>query len=64
MSAEEDEGRPKRVARHEVGQRLDDLSVEEIGERIALLRTEIDRLEAAKKAKQAARAAAGSIFKL
>ncbi|AWN43259.1 DUF1192 domain-containing protein [Methylobacterium durans] len=53
----------RRSAGHEIGQKLDDLSVEEIGERIALLRREIERLEAARAAKQAAKSAAGSVFK-
>ncbi|MDR7039650.1 uncharacterized small protein (DUF1192 family) [Methylobacterium sp. BE186] len=50
------------VTAHEIGQKLDDLSVEELGERIALLRREIERLESAREAKQAAKSAAGSIF--
>ena len=54
----------RRATTHELGAKLDDLSVEELGERIALLRQEIDRLEAAKAAKRAARDEAGSIFKL
>ncbi|MER2268485.1 DUF1192 domain-containing protein [Methylobacterium oxalidis] len=53
----------RRAAAHEIGQKLDDLSVEELGERIALLRQEIERLEAARDAKQAAKSAAGSVFK-
>ena len=53
----------RRAAAHEIGQKLDDLSVEELGERIALLRREIERLEAARDAKQAAKSAAGSVFK-
>lgn len=48
---------------HVLGESLDALSVEEIGHRIALLRTEIERLKAAKTAKLAALQAAGSIFK-
>lgn len=55
--------RPLRPATHTVGESLDTLSVEEIGARIALLTREIERLEAARRAKTAARAAAGSIFK-
>ncbi|HEX8418093.1 MAG TPA: DUF1192 domain-containing protein [Methylobacterium sp.] len=61
---EEDEHRGRRAATHELGAKLDDLSVEELGERIVLLRQEIDRLEAARAEKRAARDAAGSIFKL
>ncbi|GLS44728.1 DUF1192 domain-containing protein [Methylobacterium brachythecii] len=55
--------RPRKPASHEIGQKLDELSVGDLVERIALLRTEIERLEAAKLAKEAARNAAGSIFK-
>ncbi|WP_336487380.1 DUF1192 domain-containing protein [Methylobacterium nigriterrae] len=54
----------RRSAAHEVGQKLDDLSVEDLAERIALLRREIERLEEACAAKQAARMRAGSIFKV
>lgn len=53
----------RRPVTHTVGESLDTLSVEEIGARIALLTREIDRLEAARTAKNAAREAAGSIFK-
>ncbi len=53
----------KKPASHEVGQVLDALSVNELEERIALLRGEIERLEAAKKAKEASKAAADSFFK-
>ncbi|MCE4224628.1 DUF1192 domain-containing protein [Methylobacterium sp. C25] len=55
--------RPRKLASHEIGQKLDELSVGDLVERIALLRVEIERLEAAKTAKEAARNAAGSIFK-
>ena len=51
-------------AAHVLGEKLDALSVEEIGNRVALLRAEIERLEAARAAKLAALQAAGSIFKL
>ncbi|GJE46323.1 DUF1192 family protein [Methylobacterium soli] len=53
-----------RRAAHAVGESLDDLSVEDLTDRIALLRREIERLEAARAAKEAALARAGSIFKL
>ena len=48
---------------HEIGQMLDALSVHELTERIALLRTEIDRLEAARAAKSAASSAADAVFR-
>ncbi len=59
----DDESRPRRPASHEIGEKLDELSVGDLAERVALLRAEIERLEAAKTAKEAARQAAGSIFK-
>jgi uncharacterized small protein (DUF1192 family) len=49
---------------HEIGQNLDALSAPELAERIALLRSEIDRLEKAIEARQATRAAADSVFKV
>lgn len=50
-------------ARHELGQPLDALSVDELSERIALLRTEIARLEAARENKSASRTAADAFFR-
>jgi uncharacterized small protein (DUF1192 family) len=49
---------------HEIGQNIDDLSAPELKERIALMRSEIDRLEKAIEARQATRAAADSVFKI
>jgi uncharacterized small protein (DUF1192 family) len=60
---DDDDRRIRRPTVHEIGQKLDDLSVTELDDRIVLLRTEIERLEAAKASKQAARDAAGSFFK-
>jgi uncharacterized small protein (DUF1192 family) len=54
---------PKKKLAHEIGQPLDTLSVDEIDERVALLREEIARLEGARVAKLASRAAADSFFK-
>jgi len=54
---------PKKKAAHELGQPLDTLSVDELAERVELLRGEIARLESALAAKLASRAAADSIFK-
>ncbi len=60
----DDDFRPRRPApEHEIGQKLDALSVEDLSERIALLRQEIERLEAARSAKQTALEAAGAFFK-
>jgi uncharacterized small protein (DUF1192 family) len=56
--------KPKATVAHEVGQNLDALSAPELAERIALLRSEIDRLEKAIEARQETRAAADSVFKI
>ncbi|QBR71017.1 DUF1192 domain-containing protein [Beijerinckiaceae bacterium] len=53
----------KAAALHEVGQRLDDLSVHELDERIAALHAEITRLEEARRLKQASLNAASAFFK-
>lgn len=63
MPAGDDEDRPKRKIVHEIGQDLALLSVEELRERIGLLRDEITRLEAAMASKQASRASADTFFK-
>ena len=55
--------RPKTIATHEIGQVLDTLSVHELDERIALLKAEITRLEGARGAKEASKAAADAFFK-
>lgn len=52
----------KKVA-YEIGQDLSALSVGELGERIAELHAEIDRLEAEKKAKGATKTAADALFR-
>jgi uncharacterized small protein (DUF1192 family) len=49
---------------HVIGQVLDDLSVEELGERIFALQAEILRLDEARKAKQASLTAAAGLFKI
>jgi uncharacterized small protein (DUF1192 family) len=68
MAALDDESvfgaKPKPRLAHEIGQNVDDLSAPELAERIALLRSEIDRLEKAIDARQATRAAADSVFKV
>ena len=48
---------------HVVGEPLDTLSVDELSARIELLRAEIERLEIARQAKAASRAAADAFFK-
>lgn len=59
----EDDDRPRKKISHEIGQDLSLLSVEELAERIALLKGEIERLEAAATKKRASKDAANSFFK-
>jgi Protein of unknown function (DUF1192). len=59
----EDDEAIRRKPAYVVGARLDDLSVAECDERIAELKIEIERLEQARRAKQAALVDAGSFFK-
>jgi uncharacterized small protein (DUF1192 family) len=59
----DEEDRPKRKLAHEIGQDLALLSVEELRERISLLKDEIARLEAAMASKQASRSSADHFFK-
>ena len=59
----EDDDRPRKKITHEIGQDLSLLSVEELTERVVLLKTEIGRLEEAATKKRASRDAANSIFK-
>jgi uncharacterized small protein (DUF1192 family) len=49
--------------KHTLGETLDAFSLEELDERIALLRGEIDRIEAAMARKRASRDAASTFFK-
>ena len=58
-----DDDRPREATAHRVGGALDTLSVAELTARIALLHAEIARIEAARDAKTAALARAGSIFR-
>ena len=59
----EDDDKPRKKITHEIGQDLSLLSVEELAERIAALKAEIARLEAALAAKQASRSSADQFFK-
>jgi uncharacterized small protein (DUF1192 family) len=61
--ASNDEDRPRKVSAHEIGQDLSLLSVEELTGRIALLKSEIERLEQAAAKKRASRSAADGFFK-
>ena len=59
----EDDDRPRKKVTHEIGQDLSLLSVEELTERIALLNSEIERLQEAAKKKRASKDAANNFFK-
>jgi uncharacterized small protein (DUF1192 family) len=63
MTKDDDEDRPKKKIVHEIGQDLALLSVNELRERIALLKDEIARLEASITSKQASRNVADTFFK-
>jgi uncharacterized small protein (DUF1192 family) len=54
---------PKKKTVHEIGQDLSLLSISELAERVALLKEEIARLEAASASKSATRNAADAFFK-
>jgi uncharacterized small protein (DUF1192 family) len=57
-------GRPKaKPSVHVLGETLDELSAPELAERIECLKREIDRLEAAMRAREVTRQAAAAIFK-
>jgi len=59
----EDDDRPRKKITHEIGQDSSLLSVEELNERIALLTSEIERLQQAVTKKRASKDVANSIFK-
>ena len=63
MPSIEDDDKPRKKVSHEIGQDLSLLSVEELTERIALLTSEIERLQAAATKKRASKEAASSFFK-
>jgi len=60
---DDDEVRPRPVA-HEVGMNLDRLSVDELRERIEVLRGEIGRLETEIEEKMSSKTDADSVFKI
>jgi uncharacterized small protein (DUF1192 family) len=60
---QDDDDRPKKKITHEIGQELALLSVKELQERIALMKEEIARLEAAIASKEASRNVADTFFK-
>ena len=59
-----DDDQIKRPKAHEVGMVIDTMSIEELNERIDILKAEISRLEAAIGARQKTRSEAESLFKL
>jgi uncharacterized small protein (DUF1192 family) len=63
MPVSDEDDRPKKKLAHEIGQDLALLSIEELRERVALLKDEIARLEAAMAAKQVTRTSADAFFK-
>ena len=63
MASEEDDNKPRKKITHEIGQDLSLLSVEELTERIGLMTSEIERLQAAMAKKRASKDAANSFFK-
>jgi uncharacterized small protein (DUF1192 family) len=63
MPAMDEDDRPKKKIVHELGQDLALLAVKELEERIALLRQEIARLEAAVASKRTSRNVADQFFK-
>jgi uncharacterized small protein (DUF1192 family) len=62
MAIDDDDKTKKKIS-HEVGQDLTLLSVEELAERIALLQSEIQRLQSSMQLKRATRDAADRFFK-
>jgi uncharacterized small protein (DUF1192 family) len=63
MPVVDEDDRPKKKVVHEIGQDLALLSVKELEERIAVLKGEIDRLQATIASKQGSRTVADQFFK-
>ncbi len=63
MAAADEEERPKKKIAHEVGEDLSRLSLDELAARVAVLRDEIARLEAAAQAKRSSAEVASAFFK-
>ena len=59
----EDDDKPRKKVTHDIGQDLSLLSVEELAERIALMNSEIERLQQAMVKKRASKDAADRFFK-
>ncbi len=62
MAREEDE-RPQPTPKHQLGEPLDAVSVDELRQRILTLQAEVARLEAEIVRKQASRSAADAFFR-
>jgi uncharacterized small protein (DUF1192 family) len=63
VMADDDDDKPKRKLTHEIGQELSTLSLDDLAERVELLKAEIRRLEAEILSKGASKSAAESIFR-
>ena len=63
MAARDEEDAPKKKLSHELGEDLSTLSLDELAERIDLLKQEIVRIEEAIAAKRASAEVAASFFK-
>ena len=63
MPVVDEDDRPKKKVVHEIGQDLALLSVKELEERVALLKEEIGRLQAAIASKQGSHTVADQFFK-
>lgn len=63
MAAMDEDDKPKKKVAHEIGQDLYLISAEDLAERIALLKQEIARLEAAMSKALSSRNAADQFFK-
>jgi uncharacterized small protein (DUF1192 family) len=63
MAASDDDDAPRKKLKHQVGEDLSTLSLDELAERIALLNEEIARIKEAIAAKRASAEVAASFFK-
>jgi uncharacterized small protein (DUF1192 family) len=63
MAIQSDDEPLRKLARHEVGQDLSALSIEEIDARLLQLQVEIERLQQERARKQAVRGAADALFR-
>jgi uncharacterized small protein (DUF1192 family) len=63
MAMFDDEDKPRKKIAHTLGEDLAKLSLDELAARVALLRAEIERIEAAAAAKRSSAEVAASFFK-